>query len=75
MLKYFFKWYTNKSLILTILIFLPKFIVRPIYLLYKTYTDCKIFGELSYTEFRKRFACYRNFILNLDKEVAIKIKS
>lgn len=72
--RFLYKFYSNKALVLTILIFLPKFIVRPIYLIYKSYTDSKIFGKNNFSEFKNRFFCYKYFISNLDKEINIKIK-
>jgi len=72
MIKKLPKLYSNKSLLLVMLLFLPKIIVRPVYIIYKTYTDCKIYGNFTYYEFVNRFKCYKIFISNLDEKIRLK---
>lgn len=56
-----------KALLLAIGVLLPKIVMRPVYLVYKTLTDARVYGCSGIRDLLRRYVVYRRFIHDLNK--------
>ena len=61
-----------KSILLSVVIVLPKFMARPIYLVYKTLTDARVYGRTSLRDIVLRFSVNHKFISEIRRHHPVK---